>query len=63
MPDPEKGPLERRIGRTWLEATNSGEVDMAETAYWFTEPAGAALLQKLLRRVWGVLGQGFLGGI
>lgn len=40
MPDPEKGPLERRIGKSWLEAMTKGEIDLQETAYWFTEPPG-----------------------
>lgn len=41
IPDPEKGPLERRIGRTYEDALFEDHVDMNDTSYWFTTPDGA----------------------
>ncbi|BDA41840.1 hypothetical protein COCOBI_02-6340 [Coccomyxa sp. Obi] len=38
IPDPEKGPLERRVQTTFVEGLLSGDVSPEETQYWFTEP-------------------------
>lgn len=40
IPEPEKGPLERRIGRTYEDALFEDHIDMNDTSYWFTTPEG-----------------------
>lgn len=40
IPDPEKGPLERRVQTTFVEGMLSGDISPEETQYWFTEPPG-----------------------
>lgn len=40
VPNPEDGPLERRVGTLYLEALFSDEVSDADAAYWFCEPPG-----------------------
>ncbi len=39
--DPEKGPLEKRIGRTFIDALFADDINLNEMDYWFTEPPGA----------------------
>lgn len=38
--DPEKGPMEHRVGRTLLEEQKSDEISVVETAWWFHTPPG-----------------------
>ena len=38
--DPEKGPIEERIAKTLLDEVQTDEINIQETAYWFTEPPG-----------------------
>ncbi len=38
--DPDLGPLEKRIQRSYLDAVNSDIVDLRESEYWFTTPEG-----------------------
>ena len=40
MPNPQLGPLERRIGLPYEEALFEDDVDAEAEEYWFTEPAG-----------------------
>lgn len=40
IPNPELGPLERRVELTYEEALFKEEIDLNDTAYWFTEPPG-----------------------
>ena len=40
IPSPELGPLERRVELTFEEALFKEEIDLDDTAYWFTEPPG-----------------------
>lgn len=43
VPNPELGPLERRVDKTFLEALFSDEVNLDDTNYWFEEPEGPCL--------------------
>lgn len=40
VPDAEQGGLENRTERTFLDGMGNNDVDVQETAYWFTEPEG-----------------------
>lgn len=40
VPDPEKGPLERRVSVQFLDALFSDEINEEDKAYWFTCPPG-----------------------
>ena len=40
IPNPELGPLEQRVSKTYIEAMYSDEVSVEDTNYWFTEPEG-----------------------
>lgn len=40
VPDPEKGPLERRVSVQFLDALFSDEINEEDAAYWFTCPPG-----------------------
>lgn len=40
VPDPEKGPLGRRISRTFIDGLFSEDINIEEMQYWFTEPPG-----------------------
>ena len=41
IPNPELGPLERRVGLTYEDALFSEDINVKDTEYWFTEPEGA----------------------
>ena len=41
IPNPELGPLERRIDLTYEDALFTEDISVEDTMYWFTEPAGA----------------------
>ena len=41
IPNPELGPLERRVGLTYEDALFSEDISIKDTEYWFTEPEGA----------------------
>ena len=47
IPQPELGPLERRVELTYEEALFSEDIDLDDTAYWFTEPPGGHHDHKL----------------
>lgn len=36
--DPDLGPLEKRVQRSYTEAVKDDIVDLRETEYWFTTP-------------------------
>ncbi len=40
IPQPELGPLERRVDSTYEDALFSDDIEPADTEYWFTEPPG-----------------------
>jgi hypothetical protein len=40
VPNPELGPLERRVDTTFLEGIFSDKVSVEDTNYWFAEPDG-----------------------
>ena len=40
IPNPELGPLERRVGLTYEDALFSDDISIKDTEYWFTEPEG-----------------------
>lgn len=40
IPYPEKGPLAKRVGRTFIDALFSDEISLEDMQYWFTEPPG-----------------------
>jgi len=40
IPQPELGPLERRVDLTYEDALFSEDIDPVDTEYWFTEPPG-----------------------
>ncbi len=40
IPNPELGPLERRVGLTYEDALFSDDINVKDTEYWFTEPEG-----------------------
>ena len=40
IPDPELGPLERRVQQTYVDGLLSGEINLKDSEYWFTEPEG-----------------------
>lgn len=44
IPEPELGPLERRVESTFEEALFSDDISLADTEYWFTEPPGMCSL-------------------
>lgn len=46
VPNPELGPLERRVSVTFEEALDSDEVDPEAERYWFTEPVGGWKTEK-----------------
>ena len=41
IPNPELGPLERRVGISYEDALFQDDISVEETSYWFTEPDGA----------------------
>ncbi len=41
IPNPELGPLEKRVSATYVDGLLSGEISLEDGEYWFTEPAGA----------------------
>ncbi len=41
IPNPELGPLERRVGLTYEDALFSEDISVKDTEYWFSEPEGA----------------------
>ena len=43
IPNPELGPLERRVGLTYEDALFSEDISVKDTEYWFSEPEGANL--------------------
>jgi len=45
IPNPEDGPLEKRVQTTFVDGLMSGEISPEETEYWFTEPQGQHLQQ------------------
>ena len=49
IPNPELGPLERRVGLTYEDALFSDDINVKDTEYWFTEPQGAPCLHLGLR--------------
>ena len=40
IPNPELGPLEKRVQTTWVDGLLSGDINLEDSEYWFTEPAG-----------------------
>jgi len=48
VPNPELGPLEKRVSSTWEEALFDGEVSMEDAQYWFTEPDGGWNFSKTM---------------
>lgn len=40
VPQPELGPLEQRVSKTYIEAMYTDEVSIEDMNYWFTEPEG-----------------------
>ncbi|EFJ47141.1 hypothetical protein VOLCADRAFT_92287 [Volvox carteri f. nagariensis] len=38
--DPDKGPLEKRVQRSFLDAVTDDKVDLRDTEYWFSNPEG-----------------------
>eukprot|EP00884_Botryococcus_braunii_P010347 jgi/Botrbrau1/19313/Bobra.0073s0049.1 len=40
VPQPEKGPLGKRVGRTFIDGLFSEEISIEDMEYWFTEPPG-----------------------
>ena len=40
IPNPELGPLEKRVQTTWVEGLLSGDISLEDSEYWFTEPPG-----------------------
>ena len=40
IPNPELGPLEKRVQTTWVEGLLSGDISLEDSEYWFTEPQG-----------------------
>lgn len=40
VPNPELGPLERRVEKTFVEAMFTEEVNLDDMNYWFSEPEG-----------------------
>ncbi|GIL53544.1 hypothetical protein Vafri_9130 [Volvox africanus] len=38
--DPDKGPLEKRVQRSFLDAVTDEKVDLRDTEYWFSNPEG-----------------------
>ena len=47
IPNPELGPLERRVQQTYVDGLLSGEINLEDSEYWFTEPAGSRVLSLL----------------
>ncbi|DBA70392.1 TPA: hypothetical protein ACH3X2_011808 [Trebouxia sp. C0005] len=50
IPEPELGPLERRVESTFEEALFSDDISLADTEYWFTEPPGGWNQEKKILR-------------
>jgi len=49
VPDPEKGPLERRVSTQFLDGLFSDEINLEDEAYWFTcPPEGWDIEHKVL---------------
>lgn len=46
IPNPELGPLERRVEKTFVEAIFSDEISLEDTNYWFTEPEGECVAAR-----------------
>ena len=40
IPNPELGPLEKRVQTTFVEGLLSGDIKPEDSDYWFTEPEG-----------------------
>ena len=40
IPNPELGPLEKRVQTTWVDGLLSGDINLEDSEYWFTEPPG-----------------------
>lgn len=40
VPEPEKGPLEQRVQATFVDGLLSGEINLEDSEYWFTQPDG-----------------------
>ncbi|KXZ53751.1 hypothetical protein GPECTOR_6g668 [Gonium pectorale] len=38
--EPDKGPLEKRVQRSFLDAVNDDKIDLRDTEYWFSNPEG-----------------------
>lgn len=49
VPDPEKGPLEKRVGRTFIDALFSDEISLEDMQYWFTTPPGMQEVELLCK--------------
>ncbi len=44
IPNPELGPLERRVSLTYLDALQDDTFRQADIDYWFNEPEGVCIL-------------------